>query len=150
MIGKYLVTPEAMTYELSITRVPPSGQSHTHELSPTVQPHQSASVIGKSSPSLTLTANKLRDCVGAVSSRTFWVDPRCAVRNWYPLDTPRTTTKAAEPTEARQARRRRYAMTLCTNASNATSWRMANRLAARFGCGGCEALGVSAPKDFHL
>jgi hypothetical protein len=66
---------------------------------------------------------------------------------WHPLDQPTSRTEPApEPTEAQQARRERYARTLYLNAANATSWRMADRLARAWGLS-CEALGIVQPDD---
>ena len=66
---------------------------------------------------------------------------------WHPLDTARTTTEAKPPTAAQVARRRQYALALCQNAMNATSWRMADRLAKAWECEGCTALGVAMPNE---
>ena len=67
------------------------------------------------------------------------------IKQWHPLD--QHAQPAPEPTERQQARRRAYAKLLCRNASNSASWALADKMAARFGCEGCAALGVSAPKD---
>lgn len=66
---------------------------------------------------------------------------------WHPLDTARTTTEPKPPTPAQVARRRQYALTLCQNAMNATSWRLADRLAKAWECEGCAKLGVLMPAD---
>ena len=62
---------------------------------------------------------------------------------WHPLD--QRTEPAPEPTERQQVRRRAYAKLLCLNAKNAASWALADKMAARFGCESCKALGVVAP-----
>ena len=67
------------------------------------------------------------------------------IQQWHPLDTPRATTAALQPTQRQQARRRAYAKLLCLNAQNASSWALADRMAARFGCESCTKLGVPAP-----
>ncbi len=63
---------------------------------------------------------------------------------WHPLDAPRSTTAAPEPTERQQARRRAYARTLYLNAANQSSWRLADRMARAWGLS-AESLGVPAP-----
>jgi hypothetical protein len=67
------------------------------------------------------------------------------IKQWHPLDAATRTTAAPEPTERQQARRRAYAKLLCLNAKNQSSWALADKMAARFGCESCTKLGVPAP-----
>ena len=57
---------------------------------------------------------------------------------WQPNNKP--AAPAAQPTAAQMERRRRYALTLCRNAANATSLALANRMVRAWMDCGCEEL----------
>ena len=60
------------------------------------------------------------------------------IYEWQPTNKP--AAPAAQPTAAQLERRRRYALTLCRNAANATSLALANKMVRVWlGCG-CEEL----------
>jgi len=60
------------------------------------------------------------------------------IYEWQPTTKP--AAPAAQPTAAQLERRRRYALTLCRNAANATSLALANRMVRAWMDCGCEEL----------
>lgn len=60
------------------------------------------------------------------------------IYEWQPTTKP--AAPAAQPTAAQMERRRRYALTLCRNAANATSLALANRMVRAWLDCGCEEL----------
>jgi hypothetical protein len=63
---------------------------------------------------------------------------RTMIIEWQPTNKP--AAPAAQPTAAQLERRRRYALTLCRNAANATSLALANRMVRVWLDCGCEEL----------
>ena len=60
------------------------------------------------------------------------------IERWQPTNKP--AAPAAQPTAAQLERRRRYALTLCRNAANATSLALANKMVRVWMDCGCEEL----------
>lgn len=67
------------------------------------------------------------------------------IYEWQPTNEP--AAPAAQPTAAQMERRRRYALRLCRNALNKTSWVLADKLAKLWECEGCKTLGVDEPEE---
>jgi len=55
-----------------------------------------------------------------------------------------TTTTVLTPQQV--AKRRLYALRLCRNAANKTSYALADKMAKLWECEGCKALGIEEPK----